>query len=72
MKHNNFNEIYIINDQQYGSTLEIQFNDEWYTSWKLLDDDPSGSKHTASIHNKTNDNTITLVIYYELVVLTSV
>jgi hypothetical protein len=36
---------------------------------KFPDDDPAGSKH---VRNKTNDNTITLVIYYEFVVLTVV
>jgi hypothetical protein len=28
---------------------------------KLPDDDPAGLKHVANIHNKMNDNTITLV-----------
>jgi hypothetical protein len=32
---------------------------------KLLDDDPAGSKYAANVHNRTNDNTVTLVIYYE-------
>jgi hypothetical protein len=39
---------------------------------KLPDDDPAESKHVANIHNKTNDGTIILVIYYESVVLTVV
>jgi hypothetical protein len=36
---------------------------------KLPDHDQAGSKHVANVHNKTNDNTTTLVIYYEFVVL---
>jgi hypothetical protein len=26
----------------------------------LPDDDPGGSKHEANVHNKMNDNTVTL------------
>jgi hypothetical protein len=37
---------------------------------KLPDDDPAGSKHVANVYNKKNDNTKTLVIYYEFVLLT--
>jgi hypothetical protein len=29
---------------------------------KLPDVDPAGSKYVANIHNKINDNTITMVI----------
>jgi hypothetical protein len=36
---------------------------------KLHHDDPAGSKHVPNVHNKTNDNTVTLVIYYEFAVL---
>lgn len=36
------------------------------TFHEKLPDDPAGSKHVANVHN-TNDNTITLVIYYEFV-----
>jgi hypothetical protein len=39
---------------------------------KPFDDNPAGSKQVANVCNKTNDNTITLVIYYEFVVLTIV
>jgi hypothetical protein len=39
---------------------------------KLCDDDPARLKHVANVHNKTNSNTVTLVIYYEVVVLTVV
>jgi hypothetical protein len=30
------------------------------------DDDPAGLKHVANVHNKTNDNTITLLIYFKI------
>jgi hypothetical protein len=39
---------------------------------KLPDDDPAGSKRVANVHNETNDNTITSIVYYEFVVLTVV
>jgi hypothetical protein len=39
---------------------------------KLPDDDPAESKHEANVQNKTNDNTITLVTYYEFVVLIAI
>jgi hypothetical protein len=35
----------------------------------MPDDDPMGLKILANVHNETNDSTITLVIYYEFVVL---
>jgi hypothetical protein len=31
---------------------------------KLPDDDPAGSKQVSNVPNKTNDNKITVVIYY--------
>jgi hypothetical protein len=37
---------------------------------KLPDGDPAESKHVANVHNRKNDNKITLAIYYEIVVLT--
>jgi hypothetical protein len=39
---------------------------------KLPHDDPAGSKHVVNVHNKTNDNKITAVIYNKPVVLTAV
>jgi hypothetical protein len=39
---------------------------------KLPDDDPAWSKHVVNVQNKTNDNTVTLIVYYEFVVLTAV
>jgi hypothetical protein len=39
---------------------------------KLPDDDTAGSKHVANVHNKTNENTITTLVYYEFVVLIAV
>jgi hypothetical protein len=34
----------------------------------LPDDDPAESKQVTNVHNKMNDNTVTLVIYYEFVI----
>jgi hypothetical protein len=39
---------------------------------KYPDEDPARSKDGANVHNKMNDNTITMVIYYEFLVLTVV
>jgi hypothetical protein len=39
---------------------------------KLPNDDPARSKHVANVHYKTNDNKITLAIYYGFVALTVV
>jgi hypothetical protein len=48
---------------KYNSITNSTFHE------KLSDDNPTGSKHVANIHNETNDNTIILIIYYEFVVL---
>jgi hypothetical protein len=58
--------IRIRNAQKYNSIKNNKFHE------KLPDDDPARSKHVGNIHNKTNDNSVTLVIYYVFVVLTVV
>jgi hypothetical protein len=55
--------IHIRNTCKYNSIRNSTFHK------KLPDDDPAGSKHVANVHNETNDNTISLAIYYEFVVL---
>jgi hypothetical protein len=36
---------------------------------KLPDNDPAGLKHVINVHNKINNNTIILAIYYKFVAL---
>jgi hypothetical protein len=50
--------------------IEILFKNEFHE--KLPDEDSGGSKHVANVHNKTNHNTIILLIYYKIIVLTVV
>jgi hypothetical protein len=76
-EHKYFNEIKI-DDYKYGSALgthrTTSYNSIRNSTFheKLPDGDPAGSKHVANVHNKTNGNIITLVIYYAFVVLSVV
>lgn len=47
--------------------MEIQFNNKFHE--KLCEDDPVRLKHVANVQNKTNSNTVTVVIYYKFVVV---
>jgi hypothetical protein len=58
--------IYIRNTYKYNPITSSIFHE------KLSDDDPVGLKYVANVRNKTNENTVTLVVYYEFVALTAV
>lgn len=59
--------IHISNKYKYNSTTNSSIFHE-----KLPNDDPAGLKHVENVYSKTIHNTVTWVIYYELVVLTVV
>jgi hypothetical protein len=52
--------IHIRKIQNYNSITNSIFHE------KLPEDDPAGSKHVANVHNITNDNIVTMIIYYEI------
>jgi heterodisulfide reductase subunit A-like polyferredoxin len=46
--------------QNYNSKTNSKFHE------KLPEDDPAGSIQVANVQNITNDNTVTLVTYYDI------